>query len=1427
MAYDLATIVVSGSLLSNDFLHASKQPGNRLGAFEAGTFSHERQTAAEFDRALAQAWDDLQDRFDSIQGDLLRMNTSTLRNQWLLPVLRALGFSPLFLKAHTRLPDVTEVYSITHRGWEGPGAPAVHLVGVQDDLDLKPEGRGAKSPQMMLQGYLNQDPTQHWAVLSNGFVLRLLRDYFHTSQPGFVQFNLYEMFLTREYDEFRSLYRLAHASRFKSRGKALAPVRTVTASEAADDAEAGDADSAAETDAVQEAKELPIWLEVIYEHARSEGSRAEANLRDNVKRALELLGHGLLTPALREKLADPDELETYYRQLLRVVYRSIFLLFAEQRGLIPGTAPHAALYRTEYSLTALRDLTEEQRFVRDTGYDLWERLLLTFELARLGNHDLGVQSFNGKLFDLNNIHFITGSCHDLAERNSRDDLPRLSNDDTLNFIECLGFTDAGGVKERINYRDLKVEEIGHIYESLLDYAPRIAEYDLQLARGFVPAGTFFLDMGTERKSTGSYYTPKELVQEVISRALVPVIHDRLVQAEPGPQAKEAALLNIRVLDPACGSAAFLIAATDTLAQELADLRWQAKGGAQPHADADEIKATFEGEVQRAKRDVLAHCIYGVDYNDMAVELAQVALWINAASAGYPLNFLDHRIKHGNSLVGAPLNFVQLGIHPDAYRGRGDADADKLKEVRKGFTKKQLEQHRARMQGQLFDLAVEIPDLDSVEERDTGDVQRKAELYRSFQDRDAYKKWLLVADYWTSAFFYPVREGVGKIPNQQGLTYLLQNLPSQSYAQLTGYPLTGQEIGTIAGLKHQYRFFHYWLEFPEVFFKHDGESRDGGGFDVIVGNPPWERVKLQEKEFFLTRDAEIANAANASKRKKLIVALETENPELYRAFEDALIEADATSNFLRVSGRYPLGGVGDVNTYQVFTENARDLTGKAGRTGIIVPSGIATDNTTKDLFRDFVVNQSLVSLDDFENREGIFPSVHRSYKFCVLTLTAPGSGPEEAQFSFFNSNIGHLKDPARWFTLSFEDFTRINPNTLTCPTFRTGRDAEITLKMYERAGVFIDENDEENGNPWGASFMRMFDMSNDSSLFRTAEELREWGLRLQGNRFVGAGETYLPLYEGKMFQYYDHRAASIVVNEQNLQRSGQPESTTREQHEDPYFTPIPRFWVLDKELSAVVSVRPWLFSFKSVTSPTNSSTFIGAPLPYSPLGNSAPVITVDFRSLQKTALVGNFSSFIFDYIAKLKVGGVNLNFFYVQQFPALPPNRYAPEHLRTIVPRVLELTYTAWDIKPFADDLWREADEDLRGRFRAQWQANAEASGGGHPFTPPDWAENAYDGCPLPPFTWNETRRAELRAELDALYAHLYELTREELLWILDPRDVDPTTPSLTFPGLRRNEEKRYGEYRTKRLVLHYYDTLSEREVLINGTRATTEVTADA
>jgi hypothetical protein len=1378
MAHQLNSITVSGSLLSNEFLLTGAQPGGKFPAFDPSTFHPELKSDADFEAALTKAWETLKDRFDEIHSDLPYMDLSSVRNQWLLPLLRTLGFSPVYQKAHVKLPNVKDTFPISHHGWEGEDAPAIHLLSPQDDLDRKPAGHGVKSPQAMLQAYLNQDLGQRWAILSNGAVLRLLRDYYHTSQPGYVQFDLLQLFLTRDYGEFRSLYRLAHASRFAQRG-------TVLESETDEIDEEGEQPKAAALE-----KKLPIWLEEYYGKSRSEGSRAEVSLRRNVKAALEILGNGLLTPELRERLENPHDLDEYYRQLLRVIYRAIFLLFAEQRGLTPDDAPYAELYRGEYSLTALRNESEAQRLARDDGHDLWERVLLTFELAHAGSDELGVPSFNGKLFDPDNIDLIYGERH-LGERNRRQDLPRLSNEATLQFIDHLGFTDVQGVKERINYRDLKVEEIGHIYESLLDYAPRLAASDDEIGGHAVTKGTFFLDdRGMSRKTSGSYYTPRELVQEIVSRALLPVIDERLREAGDDPATQEMALLSIKILDPASGSGAFLIAANDALAQRLADLRWQATRSAE----------TYDEEIQNAKRDVLSHCIYGVDLNDMAVELAKVSLWINAASRGKPLNFLDHRIKQGNSLVGAPLDFYQLGIHPDAYKGRGDEDKDTLSRVRKVASAKQIESWRDNPPP-LHDLTISLPNLDDIAEDSVAGVRSKQEGYEALQEHDELKKWRLVADYWTSAFFYPVKPNAGIIPNHRDLTTIVSALENRDLAQLKQLsPLNPQVTGHIEALRRQYSFFHYWLEFPEVFFNEDGSLKESPGFDVIIGNPPWERVKLQEQEFFATRDEDVAKAPNAAKRKALIKELEKENPALYAEFQRALVQTDATSNFLRVSGRYPLGGTGDVNTYQVFTENARDLTSARGRTGIIVPSGIATDNTTKDLFRDFVERRSLVSLDDFENREKLFQGVDGRMRFCLLSLTAPGSGPEAAEFSFFNTNIRHLNDLARKFFLTPEDFRRINPNTLTCPTFRTGRDAEITLKMYRQAGVFIDENDSKNGNPWGAYYMRLVDQGDHANFLRYFwEDAEDWDT---------------PLYESKMVNAYNHRFSTFADVDKVSVEKGRPRILTTEERQEPQRRTQPRFLVKNSLVLELFNKYPnyrrrWLLVWRDISNATNERTSIAAVVPRVAASRTCPSLGITGNHCAQLVL-SNLNSLVFDYTARQKVGGTHFNWTTLKQLPVLCPRDYTKGDTNTIVPRILELTYTAWDIKAFADDLWREADTEMRELFKRQWRANAEASGGGYPFEPPEWTKIEEDSCPLAPFTWNEERRAELRAELDALYAHLYGLTRDELLWILDPRDVDPTTPSVTFPGLRRNEEKKYGEYRTKRLVLKHYDALAER-----------------
>ena len=369
--------------------------------------------------------------------------------------------------------------------------------------------------------------------------------------------------------------------------------------------------------------------------------------------------------------------------------------------------------------------------------------------------------------------------------------------------------------------------------------------------------------------------------------------------------------------------------------------------------------------------------------------------------------------------------------------------------------------------------------------------------------------------------------------------------------------------------------------------------------------------------------------------------------------------------------YPLTGVGDVNTYALFAETISQITHATGRAGFIVPTGIATDDSTKAYFGALATGGRLASLYDFENREAIFPGVHRSYKLCLLTI----GSTTEAKFAFFLTQTSQLTDERRCFTLSADDFSRINPNTLTCPVFRARRDAELTRKIYQQVPVLIREGRGSlpEQNPWGISFMRMFDMSNDSHLF-----------------YDEGGADRLPLYEGKMVQAFDHRAASVVVNSSNMIRSGQPKPTELYEHQNHDFSVVPQYWVSKLNVAERVPSewkRSWLLSFKSVTSPTNERTFISALLPKSGVAHSMVVVLpLKVEAKLVACLYANLNSIVVDFVARNKVGGLNMSLFFVKQFPVLSPDKYSGSDVAFIAPRVLELSYASNDMQSLARDL---------------------------------------------------------------------------------------------------------------------------------------------
>ncbi len=553
-------------------------------------------------------------------------------------------------------------------------------------------------------------------------------------------------------------------------------------------------------------------------------------------------------------------------------------------------------------------------------------------------------------------------------------------------------------------------------------------------------------------------------------------------------------------------------------------------------------------------------------------------------------------------------------------------------------------------------------------------------------------------------------------------------------------------------------FDWQAVFPGIFAS--------GGFDAVIGNPPWERMKVQEREFFSLAAPDIASAVNAADRRKMIAAVQTANPSLWERYNTAQDTAEKILAFVRSKDAgFPLTGRGDVNTYMLFAELAQHLVAPTGRVGLLVPSGIATDATTQHFFADLMESKTLTALYDFENKQGWFADVHRAFKFSVLLMNGKAVPPEAARFVFFAHEMKDLADKNRQIALSLKDLRLLNPNTRTCPIFRTVRDAEITKKIYRQVPVLIDSNRKQGGNAWGLRFMTMFHQTNDAEHFVTGETLESNGFKLNGNRWAKNSVTYLPLYEAKMIQGYDHRAAGVRIEAGNWMRQGQTEATSLVEHQNPEFVVQPRYWVADDAITPGVGENQWLLGYKDVTSATNQRTMIATFMPRAAVVNSAPLIRLELPIRRQACLLANLNSLAYDFVARQKVGGLHLNFFIVEQLPTIPPDTYdetcpweTPRTLEDwIAERVLKLTCTADDMRPLA-----------------------EAAG----FTP--------GVC-----KWKETERARLRAELDACYFHLYHSTREEVQHILG-----------AFQGIADEDEKANGTGSTRQLVLEFFDQMT-------------------
>lgn len=554
-------------------------------------------------------------------------------------------------------------------------------------------------------------------------------------------------------------------------------------------------------------------------------------------------------------------------------------------------------------------------------------------------------------------------------------------------------------------RRLDVEELGSVYESLLELQPAV---DLEGER------RLHLVASGERKETGSYYTPSSLVHELIESALA------LVMAE-------------------------WLAAARRMGRELAKVRTR---------EAEPAPADF----RQAVRDVIRTCIYAVDKNPLAVDLCKVALWIEGHATGLSLGFLDHHVKCGDSLVGVfDLDVLWKGIPDGAYKPVTGDDAAVAKAVMK-LNKGRRETGQRALEvsdgGDVGDplraQAGELRSLAEMPEETAGDVRAKEALYRGLREEGTtWWRYRVACDLWTAAFFAPLvaADGGGMrlslVPTSDDVFLALDRLGA----------LHGQVVDQAQGIRQRAGFFHWPLEFPEVFA--------AVGFDVVLGNPPWDLVKIEDKKFFAVRAPEIAAAGTASIRKRMIAALETSvNPAdraLYQEYLTALRDAEAAAQFLRDSGRYPLSGRGSINLYAVFAETMMSAVRTDGAIGAIMPAGIVTDYGTRHFFQKIIGDHRLKRLMGFENEGKIFPSIDNKTKFCLLTLGGRDRRSPAADFVFFARQADDLHEEWRHYRMSREDLRLLRPNTLNSPSFRSGVDAELVKRIYRRVPVLIDES----------------------------------------------------------------------------------------------------------------------------------------------------------------------------------------------------------------------------------------------------------------------------------------------------------------------------------------------------------------------------------
>ncbi|MGB7124157.1 MAG: hypothetical protein WBE40_04790 [Thermoplasmata archaeon] len=1203
--------------------------------------------------------------------------TTLTRDKWLLILFQELGYGQL--RAAPRATELdSKKYPVSHFWQKVP----IHLVSFRSDLDRRPTNitTTKSSPSSLLQEFLNRSPDHLWGFVSNGHRLRILRDNASLTKQAYLDFDLQAMMDVEAYSDFVILWMLCHQSRI-------------------------------EADPIE-----GCWLEQWSQAAEDDGARARESLRGGVEAAIVALGTGFLAhqrnTALREALKTATlDAQEYYRELLRLVYRIIFLAAAEDRDLLHATqeGPGKARYFQYYSVRRLRRLAERRRGTAHS--DLYGSLTVVMEQLSSdeGCPQLSLPALGSYLWSRKAVPHLESA--------------EIANNDFLDAIRALAVTRQDNVTRVVDYKRMGSEELGSIYESLLELRPAIN----------TDAPTFALSAigGSERKTSASYYTRTSLINAVLDSALDPLLDE--AESQPTPQ---AAILSLKICDPASGSGHFLIASAQRMGKRLAKVR----------TGEDEPPPTA---VRSAVRDVISHCLYGVDLNPMAVELCKVSLWLEAIEPGKPLTFLEHRIRCGNSALGMVPSQAIAEIPEGAFE---PTPSDDHEEARRAKRQNSLELQgqtsmdsysASRDEGALQSFAAAVDSLDGVSDDTLRGIRQKDSLLAELQGREVYQREWGVADAWCAAFVSPKQKGLR--PITQEVLRQLRRDPRK---------VDREVVQRISQLAETYRFFHWQLAFPEVFrpaADADVGSRARGepraGFDLLLGNPPWDTLSPDAKEFFSFYDPSVRGMDK--KGQDEIIAGLLESPDIRRRWDESRQHIYASVHFIKDSGRYRMFaagnlGKGDFNIFRMFVETALVLTRIGGRVSEIVPAGLYSGANSAAIRTAFFDENELSTIIGFVNKNGHwFPGVHHETRFCMYSLSR-GKETREFRATFGVENSEQLaKRLSEGLVLVPVSMIReTSPVALAIPETLSKEDFTFVGRMYSMWPRF---GDAEAGVPF-RHYMRELDMGNERDL-------------LEGD------PSGIPVYEGRMVDHFDHRARAYKCGRARsaiwpFLPFGSPSKAI-----------LPQWFVAAARLPKKTRDRVWKYrvGFCDIATPTAPRALVAALIPPGTIcGDKVPTFTYpDGYEYAYMVWLAIANSQLLDFLARQRVA-LKMSFTVLDSLPFPRPTMEDPL-ARQLVPLAAQLTCTSQEMMPYWDLL---------------------ADGG--------WVPRRTAPEVIPGIT-DERSRLDVRAQIEAfLSKDVLCLSKNQFIYILD-----------SFSGLRRAEEKEFGEYLSKNMAVAHFDSKTE------------------